>query len=571
MLRNQQNSRKLFILRDRTPQPHRKTQKIKSLNSAILNPSPETIMRVSNKLLSLNIIKSSFLKSPNASPLVPAHNRYRLGTPNRNCNITKLDMKDYGLDDSQAEIYSTAFRSLNKLESLNLRGNRLQDSGTSSILDAINKDNIRVLDISNNKIGMNGIKSLITILENEDSVLQDLSLENVKLRADALEILCTGLERNLVLKSLNLSNNKLGSGAGKHIAEMLDTNNCLESLDLHWNQIKGVEAIYMFNALKNNTSLKTLDLSWNPLGQDKVSNSIPVISLSLAENERLLHLDLSNNNFSFNDCEVLGKGLKRNHTIKGLHFLGNYGKVNALGFIEPLQYLPQTRSNKHSCRLISKNVAENTTEYCWICRNWMDCVIEWDPARMIWNRRLKHFALDKLSTQEEPVYVHLEIDDYSPFLLKKNHQNIYTCTRSLPPGKNRFFFTYRGVAQISNQYQIEGCSATIEKFVYFYKGFSKKIMAVIVNYLENTNTEQSCIPRPEILEYLPPPGDIPEPQFPPWSIENSIFAGYTPDTPEQLSKCFEVDWANTKISKFLKSDTTRFAVKEILRSEYSKM
>ena len=545
--------------------------KIRTLNSKMLAPSPESVMRVNNKLMSLNIIKSSFLRSTDPSPLIPVQSRYRLGTPSRTRNITKVDMKDYGLDDSQAEVYSKTFRSLNKLESLNLRGNRLKDSGTRSILDAINKTNLRCLDISNNKIGVIGIRSLMLILENEESVLEELSLENVTIRVEALQLLCIGLQRNSVLKSLNLSNNKIGIGAGRHIAEMLDTNNCLETLDLHWNQIKGVEAIYMFNALKNNTSLRTLDLSWNPLGQDRVSNSIPVIAASLAENEYLLHLDLSNNNFSVHDCEVLGKYLKGNHTIKGLHFLGNYGKVNALGFIEPLPYLPPTSSNKHSVRLISKKVAENTTEHCWICQKWMDCVIEWDPARMIWNRRLKHFAFDKLSTQEEPVYVHLEIDDYWPFLLKRNEHNIYTCTRSLPPGKNRFFFTYRGVAQISNQYQIEGCSATIEKFVYFYKGFSKRIMAVIVNFTENANTLQVCVPRPEILEYIPPPGDIPEPDFPAWSIANSIFGGYTPDSPEQLNKCFEADWNNSKIPKFLKSDSTRFAVKEILRFEYSKM
>ena len=567
MQQNNRISRKEFIIRERSPAKSSELFSIRRNTKAIKNPSPESIMRVSNKLTSFSMIKTTFQKSNPVSPmLTPIH---RVQTPT-STNITHFNLRDYGLNDSQAQIYSFAFKSLNNLEKLNLRGNRLQDKGTKTILESLNKENLRQLDLSNNRIGIQGVNSLKEILENEFTSLEKLCLENVKLSIDALDCLCKCLWRNKTLKTLNLSNNKLGTFTGKIIGDMLDTNNYLEKLDLNWNQFKGSEAIYIFQGLKNNTSLKTLDLSWNPLGQDKVSNSIIVISKSLAENETLIHLNLSNNNFSMHDCEIFAKNIKDNHHIKGLHFEGNYGKIDALGFIEPLPFLPSAQNTRMSGTLISKK-NKHKCEKCWICEEWNDVKIEWDPSRMIWNRRLKHFALDKLSTQEEPVYVHIDIDEYQPYLLKRNDDNIYSCTRALPKGKIQFFFTYRGIAQISNQYPVEGCSIKIEKFVHFYKNFSKTIMAVITNFLENTGDKLESLPRPEHLEYTLPPGDQPEPNFPPWSLETSIFSGYIQDNAELLDKCFEVDWEASKITKILKTDNIKFSCKEILRQEYPKM
>ena len=52
-------------------------------------------------------------------------------------------------------------------------------------------------------------------------------------------------------------------------------------------------------------------------------------------NQSLLHLDISNNNFSQLDLEVMNEGLKENHSILGLHMMGNEGSTDAYGFIHP--------------------------------------------------------------------------------------------------------------------------------------------------------------------------------------------------------------------------------------------
>jgi hypothetical protein len=51
------------------------------------------------------------------------------------------------------------------------------------------------------------------------------------------------------------------------------------------------------------------------------------------ENKSLIHIDLSHNKMLKNDVEIIAEGLKENHTIYGIHFSGNSGHVDKLGFV----------------------------------------------------------------------------------------------------------------------------------------------------------------------------------------------------------------------------------------------
>lgn len=65
-------------------------------------------------------------------------------------------------------------------------------------------------------------------------------------------------------------------------------------------------------------------------------------------NKSLIHLDFSCNGFDAREVEIMGKvlltlisllyiaeGLKENHTILGIHMLGNEATTDAMGFIVP--------------------------------------------------------------------------------------------------------------------------------------------------------------------------------------------------------------------------------------------
>jgi len=45
-----------------------------------------------------------------------------------------------------------------------------------------------------------------------------------------------------------------------------------------------------------------------------------------------VHLDLSFNAFKKGHIDTVGEGLKRNHSILGVHLRGNEGSVDELGF-----------------------------------------------------------------------------------------------------------------------------------------------------------------------------------------------------------------------------------------------
>jgi len=54
------------------------------------------------------------------------------------------------------------------------------------------------------------------------------------------------------------------------------------------------------------------------------------------DNSTVIHMDLSHNNFSFEDCREISKGLNNNKSVLGLHMSGNSRDTNALGFIDKL-------------------------------------------------------------------------------------------------------------------------------------------------------------------------------------------------------------------------------------------
>ena len=53
------------------------------------------------------------------------------------------------------------------------------------------------------------------------------------------------------------------------------------------------------------------------------------------KNKDLIHLDLSCNLFNNEDTVILAQKLEKNNSIFGIHFSGNSGYVDYLGFIVP--------------------------------------------------------------------------------------------------------------------------------------------------------------------------------------------------------------------------------------------
>lgn len=55
-------------------------------------------------------------------------------------------------------------------------------------------------------------------------------------------------------------------------------------------------------------------------------------------NDKLLHLDISHNGFDAREITVMNEGLTTNHSILGIHFAGNEGTIDGLGYIHEFQH-----------------------------------------------------------------------------------------------------------------------------------------------------------------------------------------------------------------------------------------
>ncbi|OMJ79651.1 hypothetical protein SteCoe_20271 [Stentor coeruleus] len=478
--------------------------------------------------------------------------------------LTKLNLKDRGLGDDYAKALSQTVRDLPNLKELNIRNNRIADEGLNILLISLKKKNMKTLDLSNNIISTNSIKTLSNMLNSFESCIEKLSLESINLTLKGLKIIITALRSNHSLQELNIANNKLGPGCGNMIKELVLQTTTLKKLDLHWNLFKGQEGVLVFEGLGHNDTLKAVDLSWNSIGSEICT--IEALCWFLTSESMIEHLDISHNRISFDSGIALGNALKNNRTIIGLHVEGNYCTIDHLGFVFPLKEICISPTLQKSARILRTPRRINDHK-CWICNKYVDFDIKWDPDLIHWRRKLFEVYTRKHKVQREYVYIHLELDDYNPFLLEPSQGFLNETIRAVPRATPiKFFFSYRGKAQVSSQYPKETLEHPIEKTIKYGENQSISLVTHTINYIILDSHILTCKPRPEIKTFIL---EIPDaPITAEWQLGNSIFANYYCETEELLNRCFEFDWKNTKMLRVIKNDTLRDRIKELVRPYY---
>ena len=116
---------------------------------------------------------------------------------------------------------------------------------------------------------------------------------------------------------------------------MLHHNETLNVLFLHWNKIRSAGAIALAKALETNKYIQVFDASFNNFAVTNGKEVAKAFSQMFKNNHYLLHIDISFCNFKAKHAERLNEGLIHNHSILGIHMLGNEAEVDAQGFIRP--------------------------------------------------------------------------------------------------------------------------------------------------------------------------------------------------------------------------------------------
>lgn len=99
-------------------------------------------------------------------------------------------------------------------------------------------------------------------------------------------------------------------------------------------------------------------------------------------NKSIVHLDLSFNGFRKLELLVMNEGLKENHSIMGLHLLGNEVLPDSLGFVSASEegssvndvssahVMTRISSTLDMGRLTKNQLKLHSSSNCWICEGW---------------------------------------------------------------------------------------------------------------------------------------------------------------------------------------------------------
>ena len=294
------------------------------------------------------------------------------------------------MGDSYARALSKGLKLLAH-EVVKLSDNRLSEKGTLALVKQL-KSSIKYLDLSYNIIGNACAKRLGDFIKTRAISLRGLNLENTHLGDLGTIELCTLLVDHPRLAEINLARNNISDLSCKSIAGLIKDTFYLLSVNLHWNSIKGEGAALILLAIMHSGNVKVLDLSWNIIGTSK-SNAFPrQMAELLLENENLVHLDLSNNRLSAADCSQVSKALSDNHTLWGMHIIGNAARMDAKGYMTT-DTLDKNVSSEHlSHRINGRKMVQNPltdelaremeVDNCWICEGWNEVPFE-IPKRTI--------------------------------------------------------------------------------------------------------------------------------------------------------------------------------------------
>eukprot|EP00980_Cylindrotheca_fusiformis_P000617 scaffold154_cov129-Cylindrotheca_fusiformis.AAC.34 len=243
---------------------------------------------------------------------------------NHNDSLKELNLSSNNLGTRGVKIIAPALQSNTCLESLNLSNNKINSKGGNVIAKAIENaaaSNIRILDISSNKIGDAGIHSFAKILTMDKQIEGFLAA-------------CTNL----------------GPEGALHLANVLEFNYKLRHLNLQGNQIGSVGVEFLFEGLAKNqsTALEKFDISYNSIG----SEGAACVAQALTKNSKLTQLSLCGNGIGSRGCQDIAEALKYNLSLRELSLTNN--QIESCGAFSLAMAL-----GKPTCRLEKLDWKEN--------------------------------------------------------------------------------------------------------------------------------------------------------------------------------------------------------------------
>ncbi|XP_012598158.1 leucine-rich repeat-containing protein 74A isoform X1 [Microcebus murinus] len=238
----------------------------------------------------------------------------------RNMEEPHMNLNHHGLGPKGTKAIAIALVSNTAVTKLELEDNSITEEGVLSLLEMLQENYyLQELNISNNRLGLEGARIISDFLQRDSSSIWNLELSGNHLKEEAAELLSQALSTNYRIKRLDLSHNQFSDAGGEQLGQMLGINVGLMSLDLSWNHFHVRGAVALCNGLRSNVTLKKLDLSMNGFGNEGALALGEVLRL----NGSLAYLDISGNDISNEGASKLSRGLEYNENLKVLKLFLN--------------------------------------------------------------------------------------------------------------------------------------------------------------------------------------------------------------------------------------------------------
>eukprot|EP01041_Mallomonas_annulata_P004132 gene4132-8209_t len=242
--------------------------------------------------------------------------------------LPKLDLSRHYMGDKVAQMLSNALLGLPLLAELDMSENKLSDVGIVTVIEKITVcSELRILNLSGNKVEKKGIQAIATYLNDENCQLTTLVMRNTSLDDYKLRTLFKAISENTNTKlvHIDVGQNSIGSteatygihsdvpSGGVIIGEYLSSTHCkLQILKVDWNMIRAESAVKLARGLKLNSSLLELDVSYNGFGL----HGGEMIGDALTVHKSLVRLGLAQNNIQPRACVTLVTGIRCCNTLK---------------------------------------------------------------------------------------------------------------------------------------------------------------------------------------------------------------------------------------------------------------
>lgn len=358
-----------------------------------------------------------------------------------------LDLCSCGLGDDQlvAVFADSELVPWPQIRRWRLRDARMRDRGAQHLAKILKE--VEALDLTKNEIGFLGARSLADALEEKSfEQLRRLDLSANILHDDAASCLASALKNCDGLLRLDLQQNALQDG--QHLGELIAGHSQLTRISLRRNRITGPGMAALFRGIlenvRNGGQLADVDVAWNPMASDGLP-AAKAMAQVFQESATLYHCDLSYCQLDFAACAALGEGLRDNHSLYGLHVVGNSATMDADGFLTPVESSKISQGTEAGVRfggpqagpeallgagsflqeedLKGRDVLEMRSA-CWACEGWERQEIVWlcDPKespKAVW-------AFTSLDAFRRPLRLYPEG--------AQGQWRSYKAARMVPPG-----------------------------------------------------------------------------------------------------------------------------------------